>query len=414
MPVLSLTLPALLAIAWAGLMAIAPPAHAQACTKDTIAAVIDRTSAEIRKLNAHHHPQLQQKIRRLATQKGWQEVETNAKAAELLQDQETVAYDEQVGQLLSDLDLLGDDGSTGQGSCEERLAKLKTVSSQLIELTTAKAAHVSARLDAEINTARGPARTAQTGQQPPAAKAPPAKPDAPATEPKRAVPPPPAEKTIARAAPPPAAPQSAAPGWQTDTTQQQQHQQHPQRPPGHVAELEVPPAAGSMPYAPIPNDESFSVEEIRATGSGFFGTISSSLASVIEHAFRNYGRPNGYILGSEGGGALIAGLRYGEGRLVTKAGGERRVYWQGPSFGYDLGVDGSRVMFLVYNMRDHEELFARFGGVDGSAYLVGGVGITFLKKGPLILAPIRTGLGLRVGANVGYLKFTPRPSLNPF
>ncbi len=410
MPVLPLTLPALLAIAWAAMMAFAPPAQAQACTKDTIAAVIDRTSAEIRKLNAQHHPQLQQKIRQLATQKRWQEVETNAKAAEFLQDQETVAYDEQVGQLLSDLDLLGDDTSNAQTPCAERLAKLKTVSLQLIELTTAKAAHVSARLDAEINSTRGPARTAQATQQPPAAKAPP--PPAAGSEPKSTAPPPPAEKPIARVAPQPAAPPSAAPGWQTDTTQQ--HQQHPQRPPGQVAELEVPPAAGSVPYAPIPNDESFSVEEIRATGSGFFGTISSSLASVIEHAFRSYGRPNGYILGSEGGGALIAGLRYGEGRLVTKAGGERRVFWQGPSFGYDLGVDGSRVMFLVYNMRDHEELFARFAGVDGAAYLVGGVGITFLKKGPLILAPIRTGLGLRVGANVGYLKFTPQPSLNPF
>jgi hypothetical protein len=99
---------------------------------------------------------------------------------------------------------------------------------------------------------------------------------------------------------------------------------------------------------------------------------------------------------------------------VSKAAGEQPVYWQGPSFGYDLGVEGSRVMFLVYNLNEPDELFARFGGVDGSAYLVGGVGITFLKKGRVVLAPIRTGLGLRVGANVGYLKFTPKPSLNPF
>jgi hypothetical protein len=111
---------------------------------------------------------------------------------------------------------------------------------------------------------------------------------------------------------------------------------------------------------------------------------------------------------------LLAGLRYGEGRLVTKAIGERKVYWQGPSLGYDFGLEGSRVMFLVYNLRAPEEMFARFAGLDGSAYLVGGVGITFLKRGPMVLAPIRTGLGLRLGANVGYLKFTPEPRLNPF
>ncbi len=135
---------------------------------------------------------------------------------------------------------------------------------------------------------------------------------------------------------------------------------------------------------------------------------------MIDYAFVTYGRPTGYILGNEGGGAFLAGLRYGDGQLVTKLGGERKIYWQGPSVGYDVGVAGSRVMVLVYNIKEHEQMFTRFLGVDGSAYLVGGVGITFLKRGPLVLAPIRTGLGLRLGANVGYLKFTPKPSLNPF
>jgi hypothetical protein len=158
----------------------------------------------------------------------------------------------------------------------------------------------------------------------------------------------------------------------------------------------------------------YSVEDIRAAGRGFFGSASAGLASVIEYAFERYGRPNGYVLGTEGGGALLAGLRYGEGKLVTKLIGERKVYWQGPSVGYDFGVAGSRVMFLVYNLHSPEDMFARFAGIDGSAYLVGGVGITFLKRGPLVLAPIRTGLGLRLGANVGYLKFTPQMSFNPF
>ena len=135
---------------------------------------------------------------------------------------------------------------------------------------------------------------------------------------------------------------------------------------------------------------------------------------MIDYAFTKYGKPSGYIIGSEGGGAFLAGLRYGDGNLVTKLAGERKVYWQGPSVGYDFGAAGSQVMFLVYNVTDAEQLYSRFAGVDGSAYLVGGVGITFLKKGPIVLAPIRTGLGLRIGANIGYLKFTPTPSLNPF
>jgi hypothetical protein len=172
------------------------------------------------------------------------------------------------------------------------------------------------------------------------------------------------------------------------------------------------------PQLPPPNADpaelEYSVEDIRAAGRGFFGSLSAGLASVIEYAFQRYGRPNGYVLGTEGGAALLAGLRYGEGRLVTKVTGDRKVFWQGPSVGYDFGLAGSRVMFLVYNLRDTEEMFARFAGIDGSAYLVGGVGITFLKRGSLILAPIRTGLGLRLGANVGYIKFTPQASINPF
>jgi hypothetical protein len=180
----------------------------------------------------------------------------------------------------------------------------------------------------------------------------------------------------------------------------------------------APPAPQVTVRLPPPNadpaDLEYTVEEVRAAGSGFFGSASAGLASVIEYAFQRYGRPNGYVLGSEGGGALLAGLRYGEGELVTKTIGQRKVYWQGPSLGYDFGVDGSRVMFLVYNLRSPEEMFARYGGIDGSAYLVGGVGITFLKRGPVVLAPIRTGVGLRIGANLGYLKFTDEPRLNPF
>ena len=128
-------------------------------------------------------------------------------------------------------------------------------------------------------------------------------------------------------------------------------------------------------------DGSYSTREILDAGHGFFGSVSKGLASVVEYAFQKQGRPNGYILGQDAGGAFVAGLRYGEGMLYTKDAGTHRVYWQGPSIGYDAGAEGSKVMVLVYNLRDPEEIYQRFGGVDGSAYLVGGVGVTFQKSG---------------------------------
>ncbi len=158
----------------------------------------------------------------------------------------------------------------------------------------------------------------------------------------------------------------------------------------------------------------YSDDEILNAGHRFFGKITKGLAKVIAHVFKKSGRPNAYILGEEGGGALIAGLRYGEGTVYTKAGDKRRVYWQGPSIGYDFGAEGAKTMILVYNLRNTNEIYQRFGGVDGSAYLVGGVGVTFQRRGRVVMAPIRTGIGLRLGANIGYLKYTRRPTWNPF
>lgn len=161
-------------------------------------------------------------------------------------------------------------------------------------------------------------------------------------------------------------------------------------------------------------DGTFSSNEIMTAGHGFFGSISQGLASVVEYAFKRQGRPNGYILGEDAGGAFVAGLRYGEGTLYTKDAGSHRVYWQGPSLGYDVGVEGAKVMVLVYNLRDPSEIYDRFGGVSGSAYFVGGVGLNFQTKDHIVLAPIRSGVGLRLGANIGYLKYTQRPTWNPF
>ena len=161
-------------------------------------------------------------------------------------------------------------------------------------------------------------------------------------------------------------------------------------------------------------EKEYSSNEITQAGHQFFGSVSVGLAKVIEHAFKSKGRPNGYILGEEAGGAILAGLRYGEGTLFTKAAGHHKVYWQGPSFGYDLGASGSKTMILVYNLRSPRDVFRTYGGVTGSAYLVGGVGVTFLQRDHVNLAPIVSGVGLRFGANVGYLKFTQRPTWNPF
>lgn len=158
----------------------------------------------------------------------------------------------------------------------------------------------------------------------------------------------------------------------------------------------------------------YSQGEITHAGHKFFGSVSRGLASVIEYAFKRSGRPNGYILGEDGGGAFVAGLRYGEGRLHTRDAGVHKVYWQGPSVGYDFGAEGSKVMILVYNLRHPRDVYHRFAGVQGSAYLVGGVSIQFQKYGDVVMAPIRSGLGLRLGANVGYLKYTRRPTWNPF
>lgn len=158
----------------------------------------------------------------------------------------------------------------------------------------------------------------------------------------------------------------------------------------------------------------YTMQEIVDSGHRFFGATTGGLASVIEKAFASYGLPNGYVLGEEGSGAWVGGLTYGEGMLYTKNAGDHRLYWQGPSIGLDFGGQGSRTMMLVYNMTNVSDLYTRFGGVAGSAYVVAGVGFNVMKNGNVLLVPIRTGVGARLGINVGYLKVTERPTWNPF
>jgi hypothetical protein len=159
----------------------------------------------------------------------------------------------------------------------------------------------------------------------------------------------------------------------------------------------------------------FNAGELVGSGHKFFGNVSRGLALAIEEAVRRWGEPNGYILGQEGSGAFVAGLRYGEGTLYTRNAGDRKVFWQGPSLGFDFGGDGARTMMLVYNMPSTNAIFQRFGGVDGSAYLIAGFGFTALTAGDgVTVVPIRSGIGARLGVNIGYLKFTPQSTWNPF
>jgi hypothetical protein len=161
-------------------------------------------------------------------------------------------------------------------------------------------------------------------------------------------------------------------------------------------------------------NQTYTSEEIISTGHRFFGKTTRGLAEAVEYVFRSQGEPTAYIVGEEGSGAIIGGLRYGEGTIYYKNGTKQRIYWQGPSLGWDFGGNGSRSLVLVYNSTSPRQLYRRFGGVEGSAYFVGGLGVNFQKYGDIVMAPIRTGVGLRLGANVGYLKYSGKPNWNPF
>jgi hypothetical protein len=178
----------------------------------------------------------------------------------------------------------------------------------------------------------------------------------------------------------------------------------PPQPPSYEAALPPqPPATGQ-----------FSPDELIDTGGHFFGDVSRGLAGIVEKAVSQWGLPNGYILGEEASGAFVGGLRYGNGTLYTRNAGDLRVFWQGPSIGFDVGADGARTMMLVYDHPQVTAIFDRFGGINGSAYFIGGFGMTALTANNIVVVPIRSGIGLRLGANLGYLKFTDVQTWNPF
>lgn len=183
------------------------------------------------------------------------------------------------------------------------------------------------------------------------------------------------------------------------------------------------PAAGAAVAAPPKSDGSlkgdakaavYEMGEITAAADGAFGEATEGVAMVIEKIFADLGKPNAYIVGREGGGAVVVGLRYGRGKLFSKVEGERDVFWTGPSIGPDIGGDASRSFVLVYNLHDTDEIFQRFPAVEGKAYLIGGVSANYHQRGNIILVPVRLGAGWRLGANVGYLKYSREGRVIPF
>ena len=181
-----------------------------------------------------------------------------------------------------------------------------------------------------------------------------------------------------------------------------------------IAALPLPVMAQTTSSVSKAERETYTTDEIVGVGHRFFGKTTRGLANAVEYVFQRQGEPSAYIVGEEAAGSFVGGLRYGEGTIYYKNGVKQRIYWQGPSVGFDFGANGSRSLVLIYNSDSPEDLYTRFGGVEGSAYFVGGLGVNFQAKNDIILAPIRTGVGARLGANVGYLKYSNRPNWNPF
>ena len=167
---------------------------------------------------------------------------------------------------------------------------------------------------------------------------------------------------------------------------------------------------------PRSEDETYSADEIVQKAAGFFGTTTEAVAKAVERVFSRYGQPNAYIAGGEGSGAFFVGLRYGEGDLYMKSSGDRpmKVYWQGPSIGFDFGANASKSFTLVYNLPNPEAIYERFPGLEGSAYFVAGIGVNYQQSGRVVLAPMRTGVGLRAGVNGGYLSYAKERNWIPF
>ena len=434
-------------LALSALLLTASGALAQTCKKEDFAGAVDQAGALLRKFNLENQPKLNAKLEALRTKKGWKKTDSEDKALEYLQDGRIAELDAQSNELLTKIDALGRAEEGKPADCG-KLSELKAAGVELLAVMKAKSSYTLEKIELEIQAGGGAPKPVAAAPSAVAPKAEAPKTDAPKAEPAKPadnkladvkVISKPAEPKVAEAkrepereperaggaSPPPAvrpltereaaearaeadrrAQKTPPSNWETSSEQA----------------MNMDPGGAGQPYGPPPGEftsdesEGYTLDEIRDATRGFFGTISTNLASVIEYSFSKQGRPTAYILGQEGGGAFLAGLRYGNGTLYRRSGGTQtqKIYWHGPSVGSDFGAEGSRTLFLIYKLRDSADLYRTFSGIDGSAYVVGGVGLTLLKGGPVFMAPIRSGVGLRIGANLGYLRFTPQPTWNPF
>ncbi|MHA1573109.1 MAG: DUF1134 domain-containing protein [Alphaproteobacteria bacterium] len=368
------------------------------CTDDDFAAAIDSSGAALRSFNAGALPTLKDKLRQLKDKKGWADAGYEEKVLQSVRDKRTDEYDAKAKDLIVKIDTLGSPPSEQIPDCS-KLAELNAAGLELLAVMRAKSAYTLTKLDAAIAEHDKPRVPASKTAGTPSATKPPRKISA---KPGVATATPPPPRATAAPAKVPARRQSES--WSTKTKPRS----------GTDVDTAWAPVPPSLPQPTGKTTQGYSIDEVREITQGFFGTISTNLASVIEYAFSKSGRPSAYVLGKEGGGAFLAGVRYGSGTLFMRSGGKEKIYWHGPSLGTDFGAAGSRTMFLIYRLNEPADLYRQFAGVDGSAYFVGGIGITFLKGGKVIMAPIRSGIGLRLGANIGYIRFTPRPTWNPF
>lgn len=187
----------------------------------------------------------------------------------------------------------------------------------------------------------------------------------------------------------------------------------PPPPPANAPATTAAPAVATVPASPDPKS-SYQKDDIVSAAEGVFGRGAEGLASLLEKVLKDRGQPNAYIAGREASGALVVGLRYGSGTINHKVEGERKVYWTGPSVGFDVGGNASKVFVLVYNLYDSQELFRRYPQAEGALYVVGGFTATYLRRGDVVLIPIRLGVGWRAGINAGYMKFTEKSRVIPF
>lgn len=389
---------------------------AQGCDARAFGIQIDQAAQALRTLNHESEKRFHTRLDALAKKHGWTEAQRADKAAAAMDDAKLETFNNDIEELASQLDGLSATANSDV-SCG-RLDELKTVQGKLVAVMGQKSGFILAQLEAE--GAKAPVSPYAKQQMPAAAQQQATAPVAPRQQAEIEQPAPAWSANVAQTpAPPPAQRQAAAP---VQPGAPLQLRPAPQQPDARVAALPKPQTAPvtppPAPVAPPPAASGYTAEEIRQVGQGVFGALTSDLAVLVNRAFKQYGQPNAYIVGGEGGGAFLAGLRYGEGKLFTRFNGvdtgPTPIYWQGPTLGADLGANGAQTLFLVYNLQDAPSLYRRFPGLDGSAYMAGGLGMTVYRWGDMLIVPIRTGVGLRLGASIAYLKFTERASLNPF